>query len=98
MAQTTVTVRLDAETKAAFVAVCEELGMNANTAINLLIHAVNRNRCIPFPISVVLRIIQIGKDKAWCSRLSWWGLQERRFIEFGVNTMCLYPITNNSGG
>lgn len=45
------TVRVDSEQKKVFDALCEEFGMSANTAINVFIRAVNRNRGIPFNIT-----------------------------------------------
>lgn len=51
MAQTAMTVRVDSEQKKVFDALCEEFGMSANTAINVFIRAVNRNRSIPFAIA-----------------------------------------------
>lgn len=51
MAQTAMTVRVDSEQKKVFDALCEEFGMSANTAINVFIRAVNRNRGIPFNIT-----------------------------------------------
>ena len=50
MAQTTVTVRLDSEIKSQFDALCEQFGMSANTAFNIFVKEVIRNRSIPFTI------------------------------------------------
>ena len=51
MAQTAMTVRLDSIQKAKFDQLCEQFGMSANTAINVFVRTVVRNRCIPFTIA-----------------------------------------------
>ena len=51
MAQTAMTVRLDSIQKAKFDQLCEQFGMSANTAINVFVRAVVRNRSIPFTIA-----------------------------------------------
>ena len=51
MAQTAMTVRLDSIQKAKFDQLCEQFGMSANTAINVFLRTVIRNRCIPFTIA-----------------------------------------------
>lgn len=48
--QVTMTVRTDAELKATFTALCEEFGMNANTAMNIFMRAVAETKSIPFTI------------------------------------------------
>ena len=50
MKQTATTIRIDADLKAEFDKLCDEFGMSANTAFNLYIKAVVRQRRIPFPI------------------------------------------------
>lgn len=50
MAQTAMTVRLDSDVKMKFDSLCQEFGMSANTAFNVFVNAVIRNRCIPFSI------------------------------------------------
>ena len=50
MAQVAITVRLDSDVKMKFDKLCEEFGMSANTAFNVFVNAVIRNRCIPFTI------------------------------------------------
>lgn len=50
MAQTEMTVRMDAQQKSQFDRLCEQFGMSANTAINIFVKAVIRSRSIPFPI------------------------------------------------
>ena len=51
MAQTAMTVRLDSIQKAKFDQLCEQFGMSANTAINVFVRTVIRNRSIPFTIA-----------------------------------------------
>ena len=51
MAQTSMTVRIDNQQKAMFDQLCEQFGMSANTAINIFVRQVIRNRCIPFVIA-----------------------------------------------
>ncbi len=48
--QVTMTVRTDAQLKATFTALCEEFGMNANTAMNIFMRAVAETKSIPFTI------------------------------------------------
>ena len=50
MRQTATTIRLDADLKAEFDKLCEEFGMSANTAFNIYVKTVVRQRRIPFPI------------------------------------------------
>lgn len=52
MAQTTLSVRIDEDTKKQFDAFCNEVGMNTSVAINLFIKAVLRERRIPFEITL----------------------------------------------
>ena len=52
MRQTATTIRLDAELKAEFDKLCEEFGMSANTAFNIYVKTVVRQRRIPFEIQV----------------------------------------------
>ena len=51
MAQTAMTVRIDSIQKAKFDQLCEQFGMSANTAINVFVRTVVRNRSIPFTIA-----------------------------------------------
>ena len=50
MAQTAMTVRMDAQQKSQFDRLCEQFGMSANTAINIFVKAVIRSKSIHFPI------------------------------------------------
>ena len=51
MAQTAMTVRIDSIQKAKFDQLCEQFGMSANTAINVFVRTVVRNRSITFTIA-----------------------------------------------
>ena len=51
MAQATLSVRMDENTKNQFDAFCTEVGMNPSVAINLFVKATLRERKIPFEIS-----------------------------------------------
>ena len=50
MKQTATTIRIDADLKAEFDKLCDEFGMSANTAFNIYVKAVVRQRKIPFQI------------------------------------------------
>ncbi len=51
MAQSTLSVRMDEDTKKQFDAFCTEVGMNPSVAINLFVKATLRERKIPFEIA-----------------------------------------------
>ncbi len=50
MAQTATTIRMDSELKAEFDKLCDEFGTSANTAFNIYVKTVVRQRRIPFQI------------------------------------------------
>ena len=52
MAQVSMTVRLDSQLKKQFNELCNEIGMSANTAINVFVNAAVRTRSIPFKIDL----------------------------------------------
>ncbi len=52
MAQTTLSIRMDENTKKQFDAFCSEVGMNTSVAINIFAKAVLREGRIPFEIAV----------------------------------------------
>ena len=52
MAQTSINIRTDETLKKQFDIVCNELGLNLSTAINIFMKTVVREREIPFKISV----------------------------------------------
>jgi DNA-damage-inducible protein J len=51
MAQTTFSVRMDAEVKKEFDDFCHKVGMNASTAFNMFARAVLREKRLPFNIT-----------------------------------------------
>ena len=52
MAQVSMTVRIDSQLKKQFNELCNEIGMSANTAINVFVKAAVRTRSIPFKIDL----------------------------------------------
>ena len=50
MRQIATTIRMDADLKAEFDKLCDEFGMSANTAFNIYVKTVIRQRRIPFTI------------------------------------------------
>lgn len=52
MAQSVLSVRMDSDTKAAFSAFCEEVGMSISTAINIFARQTVREQRLPFEISL----------------------------------------------
>lgn len=52
MSQTTLSVRMDSETKRGLEEFCAAVGMNTSTAVNLFAKAVIRERRIPFEIAL----------------------------------------------
>ena len=50
MAQVSMTVRLDSQLKQQFNELCNEIGMSANTAINVFVNAAVKSRGIPFEV------------------------------------------------
>lgn len=50
MGQTATTIRIDSDLKAEFDKLCDEFGMSANTAFNIYVKTVVRQRRIPFQI------------------------------------------------
>lgn len=64
MAQTAMTIRMDADLKVKFDALCDEFGMSTNTAFNIFARTVVRNRRIPFPIEAPAKEDAVEKGKA----------------------------------
>ena len=68
MAQGSLTIKLDNETKKEFNEFCEEIGINLTTAINMFIKKVIREQRIPFELSLnkpnleTLQAIQESED------------------------------------
>ena len=53
MAQTSINIRTDENLKRQFDTVCNELGLNLSSAINIFMRTVVRERRIPFAISAI---------------------------------------------
>jgi len=51
MAQTSVSIRMDEETKKAFALFCDEIGLSVSTAFNLFAKTVVREQRIPFDLA-----------------------------------------------
>jgi len=51
MARTTFSVRMDKEIKKQFDDFCNDVGMNTSTAFNLFVHAVLREKKLPFEVA-----------------------------------------------
>ena len=86
MRQTATTIRLDADLKAEFDKLCEEFGMSANTAFNIYVKTVVRQRRIPF---------QIETDDKECINTKGWNavLQlGKQAEEAGIQDMPLEDI------
>ena len=68
MAQGSLTIKLDNETKKEFNEFCEEIGINMTTALNMFIKKVIREQRIPFELSLnkpnleTLQAIQESED------------------------------------
>ena len=52
MAQVSMTVRMDAQVKQRFDALCNEIGMSANTAMNIFVRRMISFGGIPFEVSI----------------------------------------------
>ncbi len=52
MAQTTINIRIDEETKKEFELFCSKVGLNISTAFNIFIKTVLREKRIPFNIEL----------------------------------------------
>jgi len=50
MSMSSITVRIDDDTKRLFDHICDEIGLTPTAAINTFIRAVLRNKGIPFPL------------------------------------------------
>jgi len=53
MADSTVSTRIDEETKKRFEEFCDDVGLNVSVAINVFIRATLKEQKIPFPIESV---------------------------------------------
>ena len=86
MSQSALTIRLDSELKTQFDSLCEEFGMSTNTAFNIYVRQVVRNRCIPFTIEAPARddVMEKGRVAFHAMR--------RAAAEAGIQDMCLDEI------
>lgn len=64
MSQSAFTIRLDSELKTKFDSLCEEFGMSTNTAFNIYVRQVVRNRRIPFIIEAPAKDDVMAKGRA----------------------------------
>lgn len=64
MSQSALTIRLDSDLKMQFDSLCEEFGMSTNTAFNIYVRQVVRNRRIPFTIEAPAKddVMDKGRD------------------------------------
>lgn len=63
MSQTALTIRLDSDLKRQFDTLCEEFGMSTNTAFNIYVRQVVRERKIPFTIEAPAKDDAIAKGR-----------------------------------
>ncbi len=71
MTQSVLSVRMDSDTKAAFAAFCDEVGMSVSTAINVFARQTVRQQRLPFEISAstvagqvrTVRVLSLGEIK-----------------------------------
>ena len=70
MAQVSMTVRMDAQLKSAFDALCAQFGMSANTAMNVFAKAVVQRRKIPFEIKELKHSMPFGQRQKQASYLN----------------------------
>ena len=86
MSQSALTIRLDSELKTQFDSLCEEFGMSTNTAFNIYVRQVVRNRCIPFTIEAPARDDVMEKGRAAFHAM------RRAAAEAGIQDMSLDEI------
>ena len=67
MAQVSMTVRLDSQLKKQFNELCNEIGMSANTAINVFVNAAVKSRGIPFEVKAAPKEEQMSGLEAFRS-------------------------------
>ena len=63
MSQSALTIRLDSDLKRQFDTLCEEFGMSTNTAFNIYVRQVVRERKIPFTIEAPAKDDAIAKGR-----------------------------------
>lgn len=72
MGQTATSIHLDSEIKPQFDAICKQIGVSVNSAINIFARAVVREKGFPFPVTIT----KSGSEKR--SARAQLALQERR--------------------
>lgn len=69
MSQSALTIRLDSDLKMQFDSLCEEFGMSTNTAFNIYVRQVVRNRSIPFTIEAPAKDDAMERGRAAFNRM-----------------------------
>lgn len=86
MSQSALTIRLDSDLKTQFDSLCEEFGMSTNTAFNIYVRQVVRNRSIPFTIEAPSKDDVMAKGRAAFYRM------RQAAAEAGMQDMTLDEI------
>ena len=86
MSQSALTIRLDTDLKNQFDALCEDFGMSTNTAFNIYVRTVVREKRIPFPVESSARREVMEKG-----RQAFYRLREQA-KEAGLQEMTLNEI------
>ncbi len=86
MSQSALTIRLDSDLKTQFDSLCEEFGMSTNTAFNIYVRQVVRNRSIPFTIEAPSKDDVMAKGRAAFYRM------RQAAAEAGMQDMSLDEI------
>ena len=86
MSQSALTIRLDSDLKSQFDSLCEEFGMSTNTAFNIYVRQVVRNRSIPFTIEAPSKDDVMAKGRAAFYRM------RQAAAEAGMQDMTLDEI------
>ena len=86
MSQSALTIRLDSDLKMQFDSLCEEFGMSTNTAFNIYVRQVVRNRSIPFVIEAPAKDDVMAKGRAAFYRM------RQAAAEAGLQDMSLDEI------
>lgn len=87
MSQSALTIRLDSDLKMQFDSLCEEFGMSTNTAFNIYVRQVVRDRSIPFAIKASAK-----KDDAIEKGRSAFYAMRREALDAGMQDMTLEEI------
>lgn len=58
-----ITIRIDSETKTKMAEICRQLGMTTSTAFNLFANAFVREKGMPFPVTVQQPHVRYPKDE-----------------------------------